>query len=108
MEQPTVLIIADDPDFSRSLMGRWQMERLVPAFTLMSSELWSGAEAGQFQLAVVGPMRGSRLSAILQALDSGSAPETDSSNASYFFAPGSSAPSTDTVLGTLISPRICS
>ena len=74
MNQPTVLILADDADFARSLVGRWQVERSVPAFTLMGSESWSGAGPAAFDLAVVGPVHPSRRSAILRALESGAAP----------------------------------
>ena len=43
MEQPTVLILANDPEFARSVMARWQTERALPAFTLMSGEVWNAA-----------------------------------------------------------------
>lgn len=74
MDQPTVLIISDDADFARALMGRWQSERNVPAFTLMSSDLWSGASAAIFELAIVGPVRSGRLNSILKALDATNVP----------------------------------
>jgi len=74
VEQPTVLIIADDADFARAIMGRWQSERQVPAFTLMSSDLWSGASGAVFELAVVGQVRSGRLGSILKALDASSVP----------------------------------
>ena len=39
-DTPTVLIISDEADFSRRITARWQMERNVPTFTLLSGELW--------------------------------------------------------------------
>ncbi len=40
MQAPTVLIISDEVDFSRRITARWQMERNVPTFTLLSGDLW--------------------------------------------------------------------
>lgn len=68
MKQDTVLIIADDAEFARSVMARWQSERKVPAFTLMSSELWKGANAAAYDLALVGSVRNGRLPMILDTL----------------------------------------
>ena len=69
MEQPTVLIISDDAEFSRAVTGRWQMERSVPAFTLMTGDLWQGAEANAFELALVGTVRPPVLAASLAAFE---------------------------------------
>ena len=38
--QPTVLIIADQADVAKEIVARWQMERVVPDFTVMSGEVW--------------------------------------------------------------------
>ncbi len=73
MNQPTVLIIADDPEFARTVLARWQTERSIPAFTLMGSDLWSAASAA-YDLAVVGPVRHGRLDLVLQQLDEAAAP----------------------------------
>lgn len=69
MDQPTVLIISDDPEFSRAVTGRWQMERSVPAFTVMTGDLWQGAEANGFELALVGAVRPPALVASLAAFE---------------------------------------
>jgi len=69
MEQPTALIISDDPEFSRVINSRWQSERSVPAFTLMSSEVRLGFDPENFQLAIAGRIRPQALSAVLEALD---------------------------------------
>src|SRR3954462_15172428 len=63
--QHSVLIVTDDAEFSRNVVARWQMERHVPSFTLMSSELLNGSFAGRFGLAIVGPVGGGRLQKVL-------------------------------------------
>ena len=69
MNQPTVLIISDDPEFSRVITSRWQAERTVPVFTLMSSDVCLGFDPDNFQLAIVGGVRSRALSVVLEALD---------------------------------------
>lgn len=64
-----VLIIADDADFTRSLIGRWQMERAVPAFTQVTSELWTPAVQAGYGLTVLGPVARSRVDGILSSLE---------------------------------------
>lgn len=68
-DQPTVLIISDDVEFSRSVTARWQMERNVPMFTLLSSDIWPRS-AENFAVAVVGPLRRELLSVIMEPLHS--------------------------------------
>ncbi len=68
MDQPTVLIISDDAEFSRAIAGRWQTERSVPAFTLMSGDLCQSLDADGFDLAIVGAVRSGALGAVLAAL----------------------------------------
>lgn len=70
METPTVLIISDDPDFSRRVTARWQMERTVPTFTLLSGELWPRFAADIFDVAIVGDLRRDLLSVVLEPLHS--------------------------------------
>jgi signal transduction histidine kinase len=69
VEQPAVLIISDDREFSRSVVGRWQAERSVPPFTLMSSDLCQDLAADTFELAIVGALRPEVFPAVLRALD---------------------------------------
>jgi signal transduction histidine kinase len=69
-----VLIIADDAAFPRDLLGRWQTERIVPAFTVMSTDLFHGAVLGNFDVAIIGPVRSGRLASIIQTIDRGSHP----------------------------------
>jgi signal transduction histidine kinase len=69
VEQPTVLIVSDDREFSRSVVGRWQAERNVPPFTLMSSDLCRDLAPDTFELAIVGAMRPDVFPGVLQALN---------------------------------------
>jgi len=69
VDQPTVLVISDDVEFSRSITARWQMERHVPTFTLLSGDLWPRS-IDNFSVAIVGPLRRELLSLILEPLHS--------------------------------------
>ena len=69
MDQPSVLIISDDAELSRAVTGRWQSERTVPAFTLMSSDVCLGFDPDTFQLAIAGGLRPQALSVVLEAMD---------------------------------------
>src|SRR3954467_9297366 len=71
--QHNVLIVTDDAEFSRNVVARWQMERHVPSFTLMSSELLNGSFAGRFGLAIIGPVGGGRLQRVLATATSSDA-----------------------------------
>jgi signal transduction histidine kinase len=67
VQQPTVLIISDDVEFSRSITARWQMERHVPTFTVLSGDLWPRS-VDHFTVAIVGPIRRELLSVVLEPL----------------------------------------
>ena len=67
----TVLIISDDAVFARDIVGRWQTERVVPTFTVVSSTVWQGADGG-FDLAILGPQPATGLIPILRMLESSS------------------------------------
>ena len=69
MSVENVLIIADDADFTRSLIARWQMERAVPAFTQVTSELWTPAVQAGYALTVIGPIAVARVDGILSSLE---------------------------------------
>src|SRR5438105_15820323 len=68
-EQAAVLIIADDADLTRTITSRWQAERSVPAFTLMSGDLCPGINANAFELAIVGSVRPGALRSVLTILE---------------------------------------
>lgn len=73
MKQENVLIVADDLEFAHTIMGRWQSERSLPAFTLVSSDSFHSAPITDFDLAIAGGLRGDG-SAILDRLSAGSSP----------------------------------
>lgn len=66
---PTVLIISDEPEFSRTLTSRLQAERGCPGFILMGSDLCGGIAGESFDAAVVGPLRPDCVSAVLATLE---------------------------------------
>jgi signal transduction histidine kinase len=69
VDQPSVLIISDDVELSRAVTGRWQSERTVPSFTLMSSDICLGFDPDTFHLAIAGGLRPQALSVVLEAMD---------------------------------------
>ena len=70
MDTPTVLLISDEADFSRRITARWQMERVVPTFTLLSGDLWPRFAVDTFDVAIVGELRRELLSVVLEPLHS--------------------------------------
>jgi signal transduction histidine kinase len=70
VQAPTVLIISDELDFSRRITARWQMERHVPTFTLLSEDLWPRFAVDVFDVAIVGEVRREMLSVVLEPLHS--------------------------------------
>src|SRR5258708_37637301 len=70
VDHPTVLIISDEVDFSRRVTSRWQMERNVPTFTLLSGDLWPRFAVDAFDVAIVGALRRELLSVVLEPLHS--------------------------------------
>ena len=70
MQAPTVLIISDEVDFTRRVTARWQMERNVPTFTLLSGDLWPRFAVDVFDVAIVGELRRDLLSVVLEPLHS--------------------------------------
>jgi signal transduction histidine kinase len=70
VDTSTVLIISDEADFSRRITARWQMERTVPAFTMLSGDLWPRFAIDAFDVAIVGELRRDLLSVVLEPLHS--------------------------------------
>jgi signal transduction histidine kinase len=70
VETPTVLIISDDADFSRRVTARWQAERMVPTFTLLSGQLWPRFAVDAFDVAIVDQLPRELLSVVLEPLHS--------------------------------------
>ena len=50
------MIVSDDGEFAREILARWQMERQLPAFTLVTSEMCQSSRIAAFDLAIVGPI----------------------------------------------------
>jgi signal transduction histidine kinase len=69
VDQPTVLIISDDPEFAHTIIARWQGENSRPAFTVMKGDLCQKLTADSFEVAVVGAVRPTVLAAVLHALE---------------------------------------
>jgi len=69
VDQHSVLIVSDDAEFPRSVIARWQAERSVPAFTLMSSDVCLAFDPDTFHLAVVGGLQTRALSVVLEAME---------------------------------------
>jgi len=67
--EESVLILSDDADFARIVVGRWQTERTVPAFTLMGSDLFTNAITLAHNVTILGP-RVNHLAAVLKSLES--------------------------------------
>jgi len=64
----SVLIISDDAEFARIVVARWQTQRIVPAFTLMGSDLYSSAVLASHTLTILGP-RVNHLPKVLKAIE---------------------------------------
>jgi len=62
------VIISDSTDFGRTLMARWQAEREVPDFTLLSAEFWDHARVVSGDVAVIAPLPRARLEPVLRSL----------------------------------------
>jgi signal transduction histidine kinase len=74
VNQPTVVIVSDDPEFSGSISSRWQQERGAPAFTLVSGDVCSGLSPETFDLAIVGNVRGELQGSVLKTLEQSGKP----------------------------------
>jgi signal transduction histidine kinase len=72
--QPAVFIISDDGEFARTITSRWQAERTVPLFTLMSGDLCPGINPASFDMAIVGEVRPGVLPSVLTILEANGRP----------------------------------
>ena len=69
LHQASVLIVSDEAELARAVTARWQSERTVPAFTLMTSDVCLGLDPETFQLAIAGGLRPQALSVVLEAME---------------------------------------
>jgi len=74
VNQPTVVIVSDDAEFSGAISSRWQQERGAPAFTLVSGDLCHGLAAEAFDLAIAGNVRTDLQSGVLKTLEQSGKP----------------------------------
>jgi len=65
-----VIVISDSTsaDFARTLMERWQLEREVPAFTLLSADFWDPTGVVSGGVAVIAPLSPARMEQVLRSL----------------------------------------
>jgi len=68
LNDASVLIVSDDTEFARAVVGHWQAEPLVPEITIVTSDVWRPGNEPKYDLAIVGSVRSGSLSAILRAL----------------------------------------
>ncbi|MGZ4826386.1 MAG: histidine kinase dimerization/phospho-acceptor domain-containing protein [Terriglobales bacterium] len=53
MSQASVLIASDEPEFAPTIMARWQSERSLPSFLLMTTPAWSESLLASCHMAVI-------------------------------------------------------
>ena len=68
MDQISVLIISDEPGFSRAVTSRWRGEAEMPAFTLLGSDSHQGIGHNAVDLVLVGGVEKPAMSQVLRAL----------------------------------------
>lgn len=56
MNELTVLIFTDDPEFAHTVIARWQTERTVPSFLISNESAWEEDRGIRYDLAIVGPL----------------------------------------------------
>jgi signal transduction histidine kinase len=66
---PDVLIITDEAEFARDLLARWQLEKIQPGLTVMSTELLKELAESAVEVVIVGPLRHGRLPGVLRSLE---------------------------------------
>jgi signal transduction histidine kinase len=69
LRDANVVILTDENEFARLLTACWQGERQAPAITVLTSELWQGADQPHYDLMVIGPLADRKLPGILRSLD---------------------------------------
>src|SRR5438046_2077375 len=70
VSQATVLLICDDAEFARRLLGEWEGQADAPAFVVLASAADPQTVAG-FDLAVVAHVPDAALSSLLPMVDRG-------------------------------------
>jgi signal transduction histidine kinase len=65
LNDASVLIVSDDTEFARAVVGHWQAEPLLPEITIVTSDVWRPGSEPRYDLVIVGPVRSSGVRAIL-------------------------------------------
>ena len=68
MRTTNALILTDDAEFARLLSACWQMERQLPGFSVVTSDLWQDGESVVCDLIVIGPLKEQRPSDLLASI----------------------------------------
>jgi signal transduction histidine kinase len=68
LNQPTVLLICRDAEFSRAVTTRWERRHDAPAFTVAQPDLCQGITAQEFDLAICGAMDEAQIASVLETL----------------------------------------
>jgi signal transduction histidine kinase len=74
VNQKKIGIISEDADFVSQVSGRWQSERVVPAFTVLGSNTGSALSADNFDLAIINVPLSDSHRALRRALEAGGRP----------------------------------
>jgi len=70
LNDASVLIVSDDPEFARAVVGHWQAKPLVPEITIVTSDVWRPGSEPRHDLVIVGSVHSGNLPAILAAISS--------------------------------------
>jgi signal transduction histidine kinase len=70
LNDASVLIVSDDTEFARAVVGHWQAEPVVPEITIVTSDVWRPGSEARYDLVIVGPFRSGSPSTILVPLNS--------------------------------------
>jgi signal transduction histidine kinase len=71
LKNANVLILTDDAEFARLVSSWWPAERHAPSLTVLNSTAWKAQGGEAFDLIVIGPVGGDKLSRILATLEPG-------------------------------------
>jgi len=70
LNDASVLIVSDDTEFARAVVGHWQAAPIVPEITIVTSDVWRPGTESKYDLVIVGPVHSVSVSTILTALNS--------------------------------------
>ena len=69
MNELTVLIFTDDPEFAHTVIARWQTERTVPSFLISNESAWEEDRGIRYDLAIVGPLVAENPAEMIKLID---------------------------------------